>query len=57
VAVPNTAKITYQCRTCEVTAQVQAELEHKEDCANKFGIDRHCAKSGKAPHVSRSRSR
>lgn len=49
----STARCTYACEVCKVTAVVESQIKHKEDCKPKFGngVVKVCTKSGKEPHV------
>jgi hypothetical protein len=45
------ARVTYRCKSCGATSMFSGELEHADDCANSFGVEKVCSKSGKEPHV------
>ena len=46
------ARVTYECETCGVKGEVEAEVKHKPDCKPAFGngLKKVCSKSGTAPH-------
>lgn len=49
------ARVTYECESCGVKANVESELKHKPDCKPKTlggGIKKVCTKSGKLPHAT-----
>lgn len=49
------ARISYECETCGGKAEYEKDIKHKDDCKPKFGggSKKVCAKSGKAPHISK----
>lgn len=49
------ARISYECETCGMKADIEEGFKHKADCkATSFaGLKKICAKSGKAPHATK----
>ena len=50
------ARISYECESCGAKGMVESEVKHKPDCKPKTlgrGLKKVCAKSGKAPHISK----
>jgi YHS domain-containing protein len=49
------ARISYECESCGVKGDVEAEIKHKPDCKPKAigsSLKKVCAKSGKFPHAT-----
>lgn len=43
--------MVHLCEGCGANGDTRSEVEHKDDCPDKFKITKICMKSGKAPHL------
>ena len=48
--------MSYACDSCDARGAIETEVKHKPECKPKAfggGLKKVCAKSGKAPHISK----
>ena len=47
------ARISYQCKSCGATSEVESQFKHEDGCTQKLtGLKKICSKSGMAPHAT-----